>query len=295
MNDKVYSIEICNKEIRNNLSSNSYVEFKNEKCPTLIVKGKIQKSINLKHDGSLPINIIVEKNSEANIVEVSEIVKSAKITLDIAENANITHIALEPKSMSNVISIERETTVGASSKYNFYYTSVADSDLNYIHNVKLLEKEAECNLHQVSLSTNKQKLKYNNKITHLASYTSGYIECIGASFDVSNITFNTTGEIAKGYKGSSARQTNKGIMIGEKSQIEANPFLLIEEYDVSASHGATIGRMNDEELYYLMSRGLTKQESYLLMIEGYFANSINKIDNEEIKTIFNGELVKKLA
>lgn len=291
----IYAIEIKGSEVIKNLPSNYHTEVKNDKCPTFIIKGNIKKPIQIKNDGTLPIRIVVEENSKASIIEVVELTNKTMITTEISKNSTIEHIVLEANNSANVSEIVRNTTVEENSVYNFYYATIADTNLNYTHDVRLIGLEATCNIKQISLSTKKQLVKYNNKIIHLAPHTAGNIECVGASFDDSHITFNTTGKIAKGYHSSSARQLNKGIMIGTKSQIEANPFLLIDEYDVTASHGATIGRMNDEELYYLMSRGLTKQESYLLLIEGYFASTINKIENEEIKELFNKKLEMKLA
>ena len=73
-------------------------------------------------------------------------------------------------------------------------------------------------------------------------------------------------------------QKTKGIILDDESQISANPILEIDEYDVIASHGASIGAIDDEELYYLMSRGLTKEVAERMIINGLiypFLNSIN--------------------
>ena len=65
------------------------------------------------------------------------------------------------------------------------------------------------------------------------------------------------------------KQKTKGIIVDELSNIEADPALIIDENDVLASHGASIGAIDPEILYYLMSRGLTKEDAEKLVIEAY--------------------------
>ena len=67
------------------------------------------------------------------------------------------------------------------------------------------------------------------------------------------------------------------------SKITSLPILLIDEYDVEANHGASIGKMSDDDLFYLMSRGLNKTEAFLLMLEGIVNPFIQAIENEDLK------------
>ena len=60
-------------------------------------------------------------------------------------------------------------------------------------------------------------------------------------------------------KNSNAYQSLKGIIGSDRAVIEVNPILLIDEYDVKAGHGATIGKLDEFSLYYLMSRGLNRK------------------------------------
>ncbi len=73
-------------------------------------------------------------------------------------------------------------------------------------------------------------------------------------------------------------------MLDETSQISANPWLVIDEYDCMASHGASIGAIDEEELYYLMSRGLTRENSERLIVEGFIHPFINELKDESVKS-----------
>ena len=82
---------------------------------------------------------------------------------------------------------------------------------------------------------------------------------------------------------SKCAQLSRGIVMDDKSMIQAKPILLIDEFDCFANHGASIGKMSDEDLFYLMSRGLTKNQAFLLILGGIIRPFIESIPNEEIR------------
>ncbi len=100
------------------------------------------------------------------------------------------------------------------------------------------------------------------------------------------MVFEGIGKINKNMKRSIARQSNKGIVLGENSRLEANPLLLIDEYDVVASHGASIGKIDDEQLYYLMSRGLSLKVAERLIISGFLSPVLKVLSTNMLKEDF---------
>ena len=106
----------------------------------------------------------------------------------------------------------------------------------------------------------------------------------------STVNINTNGLIIKDAKRSNIRQKSKGILLDVESRISANPWLQIDEYDCLANHGAGIGAIDEEDLYYLMSRGLTKTDSEKLIIGGFVEPIYNAFPEGEVK-----ELVIKLV
>ncbi len=163
-------------------------------------------------------------------------------------------------------------TRGYVSKYaNLTVVNGEVSDVNVISNteVSLLEEEARSTVKTVALTSSKQVSTFRQFVSSDYKYTKGFIENYGVSADESSLTFDGIGNIRKGCNGSEARQSNKGIILGKKARLEANPLLLIDEYDVEASHGAAIGKMDEEQLYYLMSRGISYSDASKLIINGY--------------------------
>ncbi|WP_310652923.1 SufD family Fe-S cluster assembly protein, partial [Lactobacillus jensenii] len=83
----------------------------------------------------------------------------------------------------------------------------------------------------------------------------------------------------KGSKGSDAEQESRILMLSQGARGDAYPILLIDDNDVMAGHASSIGRVNPEQLYYLMSRGLDKKMSERVVIRGFFSPVLEEIQN----------------
>ncbi len=93
----------------------------------------------------------------------------------------------------------------------------------------------------------------------------------------------------------SAHETNTFLqddvlVLGEKTVNNSSPILQIDANDVKASHGATTGRINEQEIYYLMSRGLQRMEAEKLIVDGFFASLLSTINDDKISTELRGVL-----
>ena len=75
-------------------------------------------------------------------------------------------------------------------------------------------------------------------------------------------------------------QKSKGIILDLTSTISASPLLEIDEFDCMASHGASIGAIDESDLFYLMSRGLPREQSQNLIINGFFNPYLSKLKDE---------------
>ena len=74
-----------------------------------------------------------------------------------------------------------------------------------------------------------------------------------------------------------AYQTNRNLLLSPDAEAVTLPNLEIEADDVRCSHGATVGQLNDEELFYLMSRGLTREQAERLVIFGFFGEVLDRL------------------
>ncbi len=116
---------------------------------------------------------------------------------------------------------------------------------------------------------------YNNSSSAFSTY------CIALSDTF--VTLNNNAYIKKGCSKSIVHQKAKGLTLDKTSIIKAQPNLYIDEYDVQASHAASIGSINKDDLFYLTSRGLTIEESSKLIVMGFIKPVLDEIDNDDLK------------
>ena len=158
--------------------------------------------------------------------------------------------------------------------------------LNQQSNIKLtisiLGEGADVTVSSLTLAKEgKKNLEVN--IIHEAPNSTSQVINNGISFYEGHNNFNINGTIKKQMSGSNARQLTKGIILDETGSCKALPILYIDNYDVKAYHGASIGRINSEDLFYLMSRGLSKREAFMLIINGLMEPFVKKIDDQSLQ------------
>ena len=215
------------------------------------------------------LNVIVEENVSVNM-------------LDFSNNKNI-NVTIQSGGYLNyqiINSNSSKRTFENNGKLDICEICLNESVTNLT--IKLNEEEAIADVNLLAIS-NDFNQTFNQMIVHKHPKTFSNISNFGVAFNKSNIVFDTSGKIEKGMAKSKCVQLSKGIIMDDNAKITSKPILLIDEFDVVANHGASIGKMSDESLFYLMSRGLTKKEAFLLVLNGIINPFISKIFDEELK------------
>ncbi|MBP2097974.1 Fe-S cluster assembly protein SufD [Enterococcus rivorum] len=138
----------------------------------------------------------------------------------------------------------------------------------------------------VAISAGKQTQGIDTRVTNKASHSVGHILQHGVIRERGTLTFNGIGHILKGAKGADAQQESRVLMLSDKARGDANPILLIDENEVTAGHAASVGRVDPEEMYYLMSRGLRKEDAERLVIRGFLGSVITAIPVKAVQKEF---------
>jgi Fe-S cluster assembly protein SufD len=110
----------------------------------------------------------------------------------------------------------------------------------------------------------------------------------------STLTFNGVGHIVKGARGSDAQQESRVLMLSRTARGDADPILLIDENDVTAGHAASVGRVNEDQMYYLMSRGIDEETAQRLVIRGFLSSVITEIPEKEVRVRLTDMIERKL-
>ncbi|WP_367334030.1 Fe-S cluster assembly protein SufD [Lentilactobacillus sp.] len=147
----------------------------------------------------------------------------------------------------------------------------------------------------VAISTDRQTQGIDTQVTNHGHHSEGNILQRGILLGRSALVFNGIGKIIKGAHGAKAQQENRVLMLSPKARGDANPILLIDENDVIAGHAASVGRINQDQLYYLMSRGLTKDVAQRLVARGFLGVVLSDIPVAEVRQQMIALIERKLT
>ena len=131
-------------------------------------------------------------------------------------------------------------------------------------------------------------------ISHFASRTDSNLKFKTVVKDKSHHIFTGNLFIPKASFHVTASQVNNNLTMSRTARAESMPKLEVFADDVKCSHGATVGEVNAEQLFYLMSRGLTENESRFLIIEGFLKEILDFVTVEEIQNLLITRLTEKL-
>jgi Fe-S cluster assembly protein SufD len=239
------------------------------------------------------------QSSELTILEridsLSDINVNFYSNARIMENAKVNYIGIDRLSEGSKGFIERRAAVYADASLVYALGQLNECSTVSNNIVKLLGKNAHCESRNVLFADRQNTYAVTVDIEHLAPYSVGNIINHGIVNGNGHLYIDGIGKINQGMNASNAQQHTKVIILSDDAKVDANPYLLIDEYDVMAGHGAAIGRVDEEQLYYLMSRGLSKKEAEKLIVLGFLFPIIEMIDSDIIKDDFIKTIEKKLS
>ena len=238
----------------------------------------LKTDIVLEKNSSLKLINLFDDNSENNFINIVQ-------NFDIAQDANLKNYKIDNKKNSNIIYCYNNINLEKNSiSENFIFSTGS----------KFIKNEINCNLNDEYSSafingiinlTNSQHHEIKTNINHLAENTKSY-----------QLIKSVLNENAKGiyqgkiYVDSKAQKTNgyqlsKALLLSENTEFDGKPELEIYADDVKCSHGATSGNLDEDAIFYLMSRGLSNQQSKELLINGFLMDAVEKITDIEIKDL----------
>lgn len=206
---------------------------------------------------------LVIKNNEIKEIEISDF---SSLNLELNDNSFLTLKLINFKQVEN---IEISAKIGQDARLDVIFAEFSDSNISVKSNVDLCKEGATCNWKLATLSNNTSKKNFDISFNHLVGHTNADMDNYGVAREKSYIVFSGVNHIMEGAKSSISRQNAKIIVFDKEAGGTASPVLRIDENDVVASHGAVVGQLNSDHMFYLMSRGLSKDNARKLITMGY--------------------------
>lgn len=245
--------------------------------------------------------VVAEANSSVTYIEnYMSSVEEAKGQVNIVaeaftgDNAQLTFGAVDvlPKGFTTYVS--RRGVTGRDSHLNWALGLMNDSDTIAENITHLIGDGSESHLKTVVIGRGKQRENFTTEIISFGQNTNGMILKHGVVKDEATAIFNGIGSIRKGGIGSNAEQESRLLILSERARADANPILLIAEDEVTAGHAATVGRVDPLELFYLMSRGISKEEAERLIIRGFLEPVVSELKSEGVKKLLAEVIERKV-
>lgn len=211
------------------------------------------------------------------------------------EGSFIQYFALGQLSKQTTAFIRKTGTTEKDSTINLALGAMNDGHVIEDIQIHLEGQGSSSYVKSVAISHGNQVQMINVGLTNIGSDTIGNIFQHGVVLEQSTLSFNGIGHILKNAKHSQAQQESRVLMLSDEARADANPILLIDEYEVQAGHAASVSRVDQEQLYYLMSRGLDKVQAEKLVIHGFLGIVLEEISIPSVKEQLIDRIERKLA
>ena len=246
-------------------------------------------------ESDVPFNkhilIIAGKHSKVTYLERLEtygsgsVSATANITVEVIAQAGaqIKFSAIDRLGGNVTAYISRRGKLDDDSMIDWAIGVMNEGDVIADFDSDLFGRGSHADMKVVALSRGRQIQGIDSRVTNYGCNSIGNILQHGVILEKGTLTFNGIGHIIKGAKGADAQQESRVLMLSDKARSDANPILLIDENDVTAGHAASIGQVDPEDMYYLMSRGLDKATAERLVVRGFLGSVIVEIPVKEVR------------
>lgn len=153
-------------------------------------------------------------------------------------------------------------------------------ETNLSYNILLAGKGAKISLFALLLGKDSHKIDLKTTVQHQHPETTSEVIIKSALTDSSQVNFQGLVKIESGAKGTNAWLAAHLLLLSNKARGIAIPSLEILENDIKAGHATTVGRVNDLELFYVMSRGISKKQATLVIAEGFLQSVLEKFPED---------------
>lgn len=234
--------------------------------------------------------VVAEENSSVTYVEnyfsaVATTDGVANIITEVItkDNANVTYGAVDTLDKGYTTYVNRCGVAGRDARIEWALGLMNDGNTISDNTTHLVGDGSSGDTKTVVVGRGEQKQNFTTQVIHYGQRSEGNILMRGVVKDSASNIFNGIGKIEHGATKADAQQESRVLMLSEKARGDANPMLLIDEDDVVAGHAASVGRVDPTQLYYLMSRGISRTEAERLVIHGFLAPVVKALPIEGVK------------
>lgn len=244
--------------------------------------------------------IVAEQGSEATVIESYASITdepywtNAVVEIVVEEGARLEHYKVQRESLRAFHTATTQVELGKDSSFDTTSIMFGAELSRHDINILMQERGAECWVDGLYIVGNGQHTDTHSLIDHAKPYCTSHQLYKGILDGKSRAVFNGKVFVHEGALQTDARQTNRNLLLSNEARVDTKPQLEIFADDVKCAHGATVGQLEEEELFYLISRGLTPELAQNLLTYGFAEEVINKIKIASIKEQLDETVLNRL-
>lgn len=187
-------------------------------------------------------------------------------------------------------SVPQSVVVERSASVNIVVIVMPGVDCDVRMNVELVGEGAEANIYGTYVCGGEEKVKIAVDMHHKMPHCNSRQLFKGIAGGVSKVDFYGKIIVAQDAQKTEAYQENHNILLTDGAKVDTKPQLEIYADDVKCSHGATIGRLNEEEQFYMRSRGISLEDAKVLQMISFIAPVLENVQDEAQRDALSSQM-----
>lgn len=238
-------------------------------------------------------------NSHATIIlqNTGEAILSDDIEFELAPGAKLTFVSLQEWGSKTVHLGRQHAVISKDATFNSIVVTVGGSLVRLLPTVEYSGPGSSADLQGLYFATDGQHLEHRLHVDHNVPNAKSRVNYKGAlAGDKAHTVWIGDVYIRSNAEGTDTYELNRNLLLSDGARADSVPNLEIETGEiVGAGHASTTGRFDDEQLFYISSRGIPADIARRLVVRGFFAEIVGKIQSEEIENRLMDRIDAELA
>ena len=217
------------------------------------------------------------------------------VELDVADAANVSYVAVQEVSTETWYIGYQASRVGQEATLASFTAAFGGEYARVRTDSRLVGRGGTSNLLAAYFGDGEQMHDFRTMQDHVGPKTTSDLLFKGAVADQARSVYSGLIRVRKGAAGTNAFQTNRNLVLSEGAHANSVPNLEIDENDLSCSHASAVGPIDEDQRYYLESRGIPREVADRLIVLGFFEDILGRTPVREVAPVLRAAVAGKLA
>ncbi len=218
----------------------------------------------------------VSAGNDANFV-------NSAVEVELARDAHVQHYRVQQAGSRSIWFDSLAASLAENARYQVHSVNLGGQSARSTVHIQLIGERSEVGLYAAAVGDKNQVQDTFALVEHIAPNTRTTQTFRGISGGRARVAFNGKIVVRRGAHGADSQQSLRGLLAGKDAEIDVRPQLEIYTDDVRCNHGATAGKLDDNMLFYLLSRGLDRETAQRLLKWAFLEDVVARIDVPELR------------